>query len=126
MDEANVTERRGWGGRMERRPHIRPPRSRAEIGWIALAVFGWAALLVVTLYWWASLPMTIPTHFGLDGQPDSYGPKETVFFLPGILVILLALFAAFSRYPGSSIIPWSSPQRMPRVSICVGACCWRR
>lgn len=64
-----------------------------------MAVFGLVALLVVTLYWWAALPPIIPTHFGLDGKPNSYGPKETFFLLPGILILMLGMFAVLSRYP---------------------------
>ncbi len=99
MDEQDVVQQRGMRWRQEPRPRIRPPRTRAEIGAYALAVFGLVALLVVTMYWWATLPAIIPTHFGLDGKPNSYGPKETMFLMPGILLVMLALFAVLSRYP---------------------------
>lgn len=99
MGDQRVTVRRGWGGGMERRPHIRPPRTRAETGFAALAVFGLVALLVVTAFWWARLPAIIPTHFGVDGRPNAYGSRASFLLLPGILVALLILFAVLSRFP---------------------------
>lgn len=44
---------------------------------------------------WNSLPTTIPVHFGIDGTPDRYGPRNYVFFIPltctvvSVLVYLL-------------------------------------
>lgn len=66
---------------------------------MVMAALGLLALLIVTLYWWEQLPAIIPTHFGFDGKPNGYGPRETFFWLPGILLVMLALFAALSRYP---------------------------
>lgn len=99
MGDRNVTERRSWGGRLERRPHIRPPRTRAETGFAALAVVGLLALLVVTAFWWARLPEIIPTHFDAAGHPNAYGTKASFFLLPGVLAFVLALFAVLSRFP---------------------------
>lgn len=44
------------------------------------------------IYQW--LPATIPTHFGLDGQPDQYSEKQYVFIL-GALPILITLAMAW-------------------------------
>lgn len=97
--DQDVLELRGWGGQIVRRPRIRPPRTRAEMGFAALAVFGLVALLMVTAFWWARLPEIIPTHFDAAGHPNAYGSKATFFLLPGALAALLALFAVLSRYP---------------------------
>ncbi|HLO79938.1 MAG TPA: SdpI family protein [Chitinophagaceae bacterium] len=36
-------------------------------------------------YLWPDLPATIPTHFGVDGKPDAWGKKESIFMLPAIM-----------------------------------------
>ena len=49
------------------------------IPWIYLAVI------------WNELPATIPTHFGLSGQPDHYGPKSDIFTGPAIISVMSIL-----------------------------------
>ncbi len=39
---------------------------------------------------WSDLPQTIPTHFGIKGTPDAFGPKSDVFLLP-VLFSLIAI-----------------------------------
>jgi uncharacterized membrane protein len=34
---------------------------------------------------WGSLPAEVPLHFGIDGEPDRWGSKNTLIFLPCIL-----------------------------------------
>lgn len=89
----------GWRAQPERRPHIRPPRSTAEVIFSTVALVGFLALVAVTAYWWSSLPATIPTHFGIDGQPNAYGSKYTMLLLPGILLFMLVSFGVLARYP---------------------------
>jgi uncharacterized membrane protein len=48
-------------------------------------------------YLWPDLPDSIPTHFGINGKPDAWGKKETIFILPlvmgslGLFVYLLLI-----------------------------------
>lgn len=46
---------------------------------LILLPFGYAA------YLWPGLPDTIPTHFGIDGKPDAWGKKQSIFMLPAIM-----------------------------------------
>jgi uncharacterized membrane protein len=41
-------------------------------------------------------PATIPTHFNIQGVPDSYGGKASFIFLPIVGIVLYTLLA---RYP---------------------------
>jgi uncharacterized membrane protein len=66
---------------------------------MALSVVALVTLVVTTAYWWAALPATIPTHFGIDGKPNAYGSKDTIWLLPGILLVLTVAFSLLSRYP---------------------------
>ena len=58
----------------------------------------WTFVLVVTIIpWiyllsiWGSLPESIPTHFGINGTPDAYGPKNQIFLWPAICTVLSIL-----------------------------------
>ena len=42
---------------------------------------------------YAALPPRIPIHFDLIGRPDGWGPRGMIFLLPGIAVLLLALWS---------------------------------
>jgi hypothetical protein len=51
------------------------------------------------------LPARIPTHFDLAGNPNAWGPPATLWFLPGLAVLLYlgitvtALFPSAFHYP---------------------------
>lgn len=48
---------------------------------------------------WANAPSIIPTHYGINGQADAYGSKNTIFiFLPIVLILYIGL-AILSKYP---------------------------
>lgn len=53
------------------------PTLRTEILPVLLVLAAWGILL----WFWPSLPDPIPTHWGIDGRPDSWMPK-----LPGALI----------------------------------------
>jgi hypothetical protein len=44
----------------------------------------WIYLTIV----WNDLPATIPTHFGLSGKPDAFGPKDQIILLPAVFSAL--------------------------------------
>ena len=50
------------------------------------------------LYLLPTLPESIPTHFGVDGKADTYGPKSSIFLAPAILgVVSLFVFLLLSN-----------------------------
>ncbi len=64
----------------------------------------WPVLLLLllpfalTAYFWDQIPETIPTHWGIDGQPDGWSQKGwSVFFLPLITIgsYLLLVFVPY-------------------------------
>lgn len=61
----------------------------------ALAITG----VVTTLAVYPFLPETIPTHFGVRGQADAYGPSWTILPLAALWLAMQALLAVFSHYP---------------------------
>ena len=61
--------------------------------------------LAYTLVVYAKLPDTIPTHWGIDGKPDAWGPKESSSFL--CIYLMLGLTAMFA------VLPALSPKTKP-------------
>lgn len=64
----------------------------------------WPVFLLLLLpfalaaYFWDQIPETIPTHWGMDGQPDGWSQKGwSVFFLPLITIgsYLLLVFVPY-------------------------------
>ena len=45
--------------------------------------------LLVALYW-NELPELIPTHYGIDGQPNAWGGRGAILVLPILSLILFA------------------------------------
>lgn len=60
------------------------------IDWIfeILGLFSILFLIFLPLFYFSSLPETIPTHFGWEGNPNDYGEKMMIWILPIIGVIL--------------------------------------
>jgi uncharacterized membrane protein len=56
--------------------HLLFPFIMMAIPWIYLALI------------WNDLPQTIPTHFGIKGTPDAYGPKNEILLLPAIFSVV--------------------------------------
>ena len=60
------------------------------------------SLIATWLYlWimWDKIPNIIPTHFGLSGDPDRFGNKNSLFALPIISSIMHILFVVLSKIP---------------------------
>ena len=86
-----------------------PERSLDAVGKVLLAVNVAliVVLAVVPVLFYFVLPNVVPTHFGMYGEPTSYGSKLVVlllvpsFVLPEIILVLVAVyrFKIVNRYP---------------------------
>lgn len=78
--------------------------NRTSMGIASLAM----VLVLAAVAWWVGsrLPagMALPTHFGIDGQPDGYSGKWTALFLPVAMA------------GGVSLLLWFLPALEPRLS----------
>jgi uncharacterized membrane protein len=61
-----------------------------------------AAVLVATALAYPLLPTSVARHWDLHGVPNGYMPKWALYFVPGIMTVLM-LFAR--------ALPWLSPQQ---------------
>lgn len=69
------------------------------------AWFFLATLWAFSLYYYFSMPETIPTHFNFKGEADDYGNKLTIFLLPAISTVITAGMTWLSKYPGKFNYP---------------------
>ena len=70
--------------------------------------FYWVSVINV----YPTLPDLIPTHFGLDGIPDTFGSRNSIFLLPIIATVLVILMTTLSFMPHL----FSYPVRVDRTN----------
>ena len=58
---------------------------------IVLAAAGFIVALAVFMADYGRVPATVPTHFGADGMPNAWGPKNTFIIFPAVGLLMLAL-----------------------------------
>jgi uncharacterized membrane protein len=52
-----------------------------------------------TIYHFNKLPDIIATHFDLNGKPNGFGSKNTIWLLPIIITLVFILISVLNRYP---------------------------
>lgn len=84
---------------METRPKLKIPLSNTDK---ALEALGWFTIFASWLWaflFYSKLPETIPSHFGISGAADAFGPKTGIFSLPGIATVLFIGLTILNRFP---------------------------
>lgn len=69
----------------------------AGLRWLSWLPTGLAIGVLIARY--PALPAEVPTHFGLDGSPDGWGPKGVWLALMALLVGTQVLIDVLSRHP---------------------------
>ena len=72
---------------------------------ITSRLFVWLLMLLPFIYLagiWESLPDTVPTHFNAQGEPDGWGSKATLIWLPMVLI--------FPTYILLELVPMIDPK----------------
>lgn len=61
----------------------------------------WTIILapyILVAYFWNQFPEQIPTHFGMDGEPDAYSSKVVgLIIFPGINILMYFLFLVLPK-----------------------------
>jgi uncharacterized membrane protein len=65
----------------------------------AISVAALVAVALLIIHYWPGLPARIPVHFGPDGQPDSWGGKESLYLLPAIGILMYLTFTILYHFP---------------------------
>jgi uncharacterized membrane protein len=85
--------------RMAHQPKLLVERSRAERIMQVAAIGGVVTLLAYAVYIWPHLPATVPTHFGIAGQPDAWGSRASLLALPIMTVVFFLALTLLERIP---------------------------
>lgn len=81
------------------RPKLHIELEKQDIIIIWLTWIGLLAIWIIAVYGFVHLPETIPVHFNVKGEPDGFGGKWSLFFLPGLTTALLIGLTLLNRYP---------------------------
>jgi hypothetical protein len=47
---------------------------------------------------WSLMPATVPSHFGISGQPDAWGPRWNLFLIPIVAIVIVSLLTVGRRF----------------------------
>ncbi|HEX9038358.1 MAG TPA: DUF1648 domain-containing protein [Ktedonobacterales bacterium] len=81
------------------RPHVRPPVTPGAFVANLITTAGLWFTIAPLVWWWSSIPDTVPSHFGANGQVDAYGPKATLLIYPAAAFCVTLLLQTLCRYP---------------------------
>ena len=56
-------------------------------------------LIAYPIYFYSSLPETIPAHMNTEGQVDRYGSKDTIWIMPAVGLFLFIMMSILLRFP---------------------------
>ncbi len=85
--------------------------SSLQIAYEVLAVSGLLFHIVLIARAWATLPGTIPVHYGFSGRPDAWGGKIELLELPVVSILLYLGLTLLARYPHKLNYPWTITER---------------
>ncbi len=77
-----------------------PPKPFGRVAKLAalLTLIAMAAMVAAAVHFYFILPEKIPTHFNWKGEPDAYGSKVLVLFLPLAFLPAPIVFLLIARF----------------------------
>lgn len=94
----------------KKEPHKRMPRTVEGTIFEVVALFMVIAMWGLAVYMFHHAPETIPTHFDIHGNPNSYGSRVSLLYLAGggtfaaVILLVCAYFpTTFMRVPPSKV-----------------------
>jgi hypothetical protein len=89
--------------------------------WLWMEIVAFCAFLAIwgiVLANYASLPETIPVHFGLSGKPDGFGGKQMLLVLLGVQTLLYGLMLSVPFFPDLINVP--GPRTPGNIRAAIG------
>ncbi len=87
----------------------------------AVAILAIVATTSIIARSWGELPDLIPRHFDFAGNPDAWGRKSTLLFLPAVSMGLYIMLTVVSRAPHRFNYPWEiteqNAERQYRIAL---------
>jgi uncharacterized membrane protein len=81
------------------RPRI-PIQSTPTDKWLDwISYFLILILIAYPIYFYFSLPVTVPAHLNIEGEIDRYGSKETILLMPAVGLFLFIMLTILLRFP---------------------------
>lgn len=74
-----------------------------------------AATTLTLILFWKDIPETVVTHYGFKGQPDSYGSKNSLFFLPIVSWSIWLLLTVAGKYPKFWNVPHPKSEKAEKL-----------
>lgn len=81
------------------RPKLEIQPSPVDMAVEIMAVAGLVVHAIMLAHFWPMIPHTVATHFGANGKPDGWGPKNTMLMLPVLSVVIWGVFTVLNRFP---------------------------
>lgn len=81
------------------RPRISIPPDMGDYLLETLAIVIFLAIWIQAMYYWPQLPERIPVHLNGAGQVDGWGSRTSIWFIPGIALLIYAVLSVVQRYP---------------------------
>lgn len=107
------------------RPKLKLPLTAWDFLCEAVALVGLVTLVGVVFSAWSSLPASVPSHFGVDGRADAFGPRGTMLILPSVGLVLSLALTVIQMVPHALnypvlITPGNAERqyRIARISLC--------
>ncbi|MBO4849777.1 MAG: DUF1648 domain-containing protein [Prevotella sp.] len=98
-------------------PHPRMPRTPEGSIFEVVALFLIIALWAVAVYMFHHAPESIPTHFDLQGNPNSYGSRTTLLFLAGGGTLAAVVMLVCAYYPTTFLHVPASKVTLPQCIL---------
>lgn len=91
---------------LDEKPIVNPPLSSTEIITEVIALIGLVLPIIYIASIWTTIPAIVPTHFGISGQANAWGGKESLLVLVGISFFIYIVLTVSIRFPQANNFPW--------------------
>jgi len=81
------------------RPKIKISSSNLVRIFDILSIASISFIIILSINSYIKAPDIVPTHFDINGNPNNWGNKITLFIIPGISVLLYIILTIASHYP---------------------------
>lgn len=96
-----------------KRPKIKIEKTSIDIVTEIIGLIGVVLLIGLPLYYFNTLPETIPRHFGANGEPDGFSGKGIIWALPIIGVLMYVGLFWLNKYPHT----FNYPQKVTEENV---------
>ncbi len=93
------------------RPKLKIQNDRFYYLFETISIIGLICLIIIPFVFYGKLPETMPKHFDIHGNPDAYGSKGMVWFLPILGIVLYAVLTILCKYPHTFNFPTQVTQQ---------------